>query len=170
MFRVFKKIFIIILLGISSVNVNGINPYRNYTETQFLLPMKFWYNASAVTFRDLTNLLADVNFNLMYFSDKEHFSKIKLVRVNNHIIVTTEEHTDDIHISGLVPFENPYLKFLINSLKENNRLDIFRVYSFLNLMILLIISSISFRSFIERSCISKIIFSITPSTFTIGSS
>ena len=125
MFRVFKKIFIIILLAISSVNVNGINPYCNYTETQFLLPMKFWYNASAVTFRDLTNLLADVNFNLMYFSDKEHFSKIKLVRVNNHIIVTTEEHTDDIHISGLVPFENPYLKFLINSLKENNRLDYF---------------------------------------------
>ena len=45
--------------------------------------------------------------------------------MNNHIIVTTKEHTDDINITKLVPFENPYLQFLINALKESNRLERF---------------------------------------------
>ena len=125
MFKFFQKIFIILFLIIFNLNINAIYPCFNHIDSESLLPMKFWYNSSAVTFRDLTNLLADVNFNLKYFSDDEHFYQIGLVRVNNHIIVTTKEHADDIHITRLVPFESPYLKFLINSLKENNRLECF---------------------------------------------
>ena len=100
-------------------------PGANHITNQYLFPIKFWYNSSAVTFRDLTNLLADVNFNIIYFSDEEQFSQMGLVRVNNHIIVTTKEHIDDIRITRLVPFEHPHLKFLINSLKQSNRLECF---------------------------------------------
>lgn len=125
MFKIFKRIFLILFLIIFNVNLNGLNPYSNHIDNQYLLPMKFWYNSSAITFRDLTNLLADINFNRIYFSDEEHFSQVGLVRVNNHVIVTTKEHADDIHITKLVPFENPYLKFLINALKESNRLNYF---------------------------------------------
>lgn len=125
MFKFFKKIFIVLFLIIFNVNISATYPAFNHISDPSLLPMTFWYNSSAVTFSDLTDFLTDINFNLIYFSDYEYFHQIGLVRANNHIIVTTKEHIDDINITKLVPFENPYLQFLINALKESNRLERF---------------------------------------------
>lgn len=125
MLNALKKIFLTIFLLTFNVNINGINPQFNHMHKQFLLPVKFWYNSAAVTHDEINDLLVNFCSENNFFIGNECYPGIILVKVNNHIIMTRPEHTDDIHILNTIPFEKTSLQSFIDTLKKDKKLEYF---------------------------------------------